>query len=142
MRNAELRGTVRSRRRATPIDTRTVHSAFHTPHSALVSAYLLQLPEVRLLPVAQSEVPIQRRGPRSRALRPFDQDDGSLAHQVVERQVARFVGRLETVAVHVVDGTSAGRLVVMHQGVGRTGGQYPGAEAFAEIGRASCRERG
>src|SRR5256885_9039177 len=114
MRNAELRETGRSQRLATPIDTRTVHSAFRTPHSALVSPYLLKLPEVRLLPVAQFEVSIQRRGPRSRALRPFDQHDGSLAHHVVERQVARFVGRLEAVAVHVVDGTSAGRLVVMH----------------------------
>src|SRR5436309_2498191 len=112
---------------------RTPHSAFRTPAPAgCPSPYFFEHADIRLVTVAQSEVPIQRRGPRSRALRPFDQHDGSLAHHVVEREVARFVGRLEAVTVHVVDGTSARRLVVMHQGVGRTGGVYPGTEAFAD----------
>src|SRR5437667_2136759 len=132
MRNAELRRTVRSQRLATPIDTRTVHSAFRTPHSALVSPYLFEHADIRLVTVAQLEVPIQRRRPRASPLRPFDQHDGSLPGHVVECQVARLVGRLEPVAIHVVDRTSVGCLVVMHEGVGGAGGEDAGAQALAD----------
>src|SRR6266496_3743178 len=87
MRNAESRRIIRSQRLATPIDRRAVHSALRTPHSALVSPNLLQLPGVRLVTVTQSEVSIQRRQPRPRALGPFDQHDGAVAHHVVEPQI-------------------------------------------------------
>src|SRR6266545_7188101 len=38
MRNAELQGDARSRMSAARLDARAIHSAFRTPHSALVSS--------------------------------------------------------------------------------------------------------
>src|SRR5213593_715304 len=100
---------------------------FRIPHSALrthgplacPSPYLLQLPNVWCVPVAQSKVPVQRRRPGARALGPLDQDDGPLAHHVVEAQVLGLVGRAEAIAVDVVDRRAA-RLVVVYERVGGT----------------------
>src|SRR6266566_8953262 len=96
------------------------------------SPYLFEHADIRLVTVAQLEVPIQRRRPRASPLRPLDQHDGSLPRHVVECQVARLVGRLEPVAIHVVDRTSVGCLVVMHEGVGGAGGEDAGAQALAD----------
>src|SRR5438105_12562117 len=116
-----------------PLQFRTPHSAFHTPEgSRVASPDLFQLSGVGIRTVAQAVVPIQRWCPRSRAFGPFDQEDRAVAHHVVEREVAGFVGRLEPVAVHVVDRPAVGGYVVMHEGVGGTGGQYASAEARAD----------
>src|SRR5213593_3803651 len=99
MRNAEWWRRVRYGKPAVQIDQRSVHSAFRIPHSALVSPDLLQLSGIQFRTVAQSEVPVERRRPGARALRPFDEDDRAFARHVVEPEVAGLVGGREPVAV-------------------------------------------
>src|SRR6266699_399213 len=71
-----------------PVQFRTPHSAFHIPEGSWVaSPNLLQLPGVGIRTVTEAEVPIQPRRPRPRALGPFDQHDGFVAHHVVEPQI-------------------------------------------------------
>src|SRR5207237_5942240 len=87
---------------------------FSIPHSAFrirLSPNLLELSRVRLVTVTQSEVPIQPRRPRPRALGPLDQHDSPVAHHVVERQIPGFGRRPEAVAVDVVDQPVIGRSV-------------------------------
>src|SRR5437867_2800197 len=133
MRNAECGIEMRGR---SPIDTHRYipHSAFRTPHSRTghtVSPNLLQLPRVRLLAVAQPEVPIERWRPEARALRPFDEDDRALTHHVVEPEVTGLVGDREPIAVHVIY-RRVGGVVMVHQRVGRTGGERARAEPAAD----------
>src|SRR6266550_6892614 len=95
---------------------RRTRGQFRIPHSAFrirFSPDLLKVPDVRLLTVAESEVPIQRRQPRPRALGPFDQHDGAVAHHVVEPQIPCLGRRPETVAVDVIDQRASGRSVLV-----------------------------
>src|SRR5439155_16693569 len=110
---------------------RIPHSAFrtHAP-SARPSPYLLENTDVGLVTVTQPQVPIQRRRPCPRPLRPFDEHDSALARHVRESDVPGLVGRLEAVAVDVVDG-SGSSFVVMHQRVRGTRRSRPRAQAAA-----------
>src|SRR5207245_9408368 len=82
----------------------------HGP-SLPLSPNLLQLPDIRGVTVAQPKVPIERRRPWARPFRPFDEHDGALPRHVLESDVTGLVGRLEAIAVDVVDG--AGRRFVI-----------------------------
>src|SRR3989442_7821468 len=98
---------------------------------ASASPNLPYLSRVRLFAVAQLEVPIERRRPGARALRPFDEDDRALTHHVVEPEVAGLVGDREPIAVHVIY-RRVGGVVMVHQRVGRTGGERARAEPAAD----------
>src|SRR2546425_1669030 len=88
---------------------RIPHSAFRIREPAGASSRdLLQLPGVRIGTVAQFEVPVERRHPRTGALGPLDQDDGALALHVLEAEILRLVRGAEPVAVDVVDGAATG----------------------------------
>src|SRR2546423_392057 len=110
--------------------------------SALPSPNLLELPDVRLLPVAQLKVSIERWRPGPRAFGPFDQDDGPVAYHVVESQVLRLGRGPEAVAVDVIHHAVLGRAVLVDQRVRRTGGEssstQPPADRLDERGLAGA----
>src|SRR3989441_12697065 len=155
-----------------PLQFRTPHSAFRTPERSWVaSSNLFQLPGVQFVTVAQLKVPIERWRPGPRAFGPFDQDDGPVAHHVVESQVLRLGRGPEAVAVDVMHHAVLGRAVLVDQRVRRTGSESSSTQPTADrlderglagaeltrqpddgrrrelaaerlkIGRASCRER-
>src|SRR5216110_1124113 len=114
-RRADPRATVP--RSAFPLP-RFSRSAFrvHTP-SARGSPNLLELPGVQFVTVPQLKVPIERWHPGPRAFGPFDQDDGPVAHHVVESQVLRLGRGPEAVAVDVIHHAVLGRAVLVDQRV-------------------------
>src|SRR3989442_5809987 len=106
MRNAECGMAMPGSMHGVACRARRKRGQFRIPHSALrirLSPDLLEVPDVRLLAVAQSEVPIQRRQPRSRTLGPLDQHESGVAHHVVERPIPGFSRRPEADAVRVSD---------------------------------------
>src|SRR5882762_5314114 len=86
---------------------------------------------IRARIVKELEVPIERWSPSPRPLGPLDQNDGALADHVVEAEIARLVGVAQTVAIHVIEGSGAG-VVMMHERVRGTGGPRAGAQAAAD----------
>src|SRR5436309_8248697 len=135
-RRADPRATVP--RSAFPLP-RFSRSAFrvHTP-SARGSPNLLELPGVQFVTVPQLKVPIERWHPGPRAFGPFDQDDGPVAHHVVESQVLRLGRGPEAVAVDVIHHAVLGRAVLVDQRVRRPGGEssspQPPADRLDERG--------
>src|SRR6266513_3226227 len=88
--------------------------------SPATSPYLLQLSDVGLIAVSQPKVPIERRRPWARPLRPCDEHDGALARHVLKPDIPGLVGQLEAITIDVID-RSGPRFVVMHQRIGRAG---------------------
>src|SRR6266581_6685639 len=116
-----------------PLQFRTPHSAFRTPERSWVaSSNLFQLPGVQFVTVPQLKVPIERWRPGPRAFGPFDQDDGPVAHHVVESQVLRLGRGPEAVAVDVIHHAALGRAVLVDQRVRRTGGESSSTQPPAD----------
>src|SRR6266550_9244455 len=101
------------------------------PPSGIPSPYLLENTDIRRVTVAQLEVPIERRRPRARPLRPLDEHDGALARHVLKPDVPGLLGRLEAITIDVVDGGGASA-VVMHQRVGGARRQCSRPQATAD----------
>src|SRR5437773_3787708 len=95
------------------------------------SPNFLQLPDIRGVTVTQSKVPIERRRPRARPLRPLDEHDGALARHVLKPDVLGLLGRLEAITIDVVHGGGASA-VVMHQRVGGARRQCSCPQATAD----------
>src|SRR5437763_4254415 len=101
------------------------------PPSGIPSPYLLENADVGFVTVTQVEVPIERRRPRARPLRPLDEHDGALARHVLKPDVPGLLGRLEAITIDVVDGGGASA-VVMHQRVGGARRQGSRLQATAD----------
>src|SRR3989449_10593716 len=89
MQNAECGMAIPGSMHGVAFRARRRRGQFRIPHSALrirLSPNLLQLSGVQFVTVPQLEVPIERWRPGPRAFGPFDQDDGPVAHHVVESQ--------------------------------------------------------
>src|SRR5437773_2012986 len=100
------------------------------PPTAIASPQLLQNANVWRVTVTQSKVPIERRHPWARPLRPFDEHDGALARHVLKPDIPGLVGQLEAIAIDVIDG-SGPSVVVMHQRIGGARRQRRGPQATA-----------
>src|SRR5438270_450230 len=94
------------------------------------SPNFLQLPDIRGVTVAQPKVPIERRRPWARPLRPFDEHDGALARHVLKPDIPGLVGQLEAITIDVIDGNGPS-FVVMHQRIGGARRRRRGPQATA-----------